>query len=194
MRLRTSRFLPRSAASLIPVIAITAAACAPAAEAPPAVGQPAPMAPLSAPAIANVAMVTNTTEIQEGQIALQRSTNESVRQFAQRMITDHQFLNDQLSRVMAGQQIGAPAIPLSQQVQDGSRNTQQVLHGLSGPAFDQAYMDRQVELHEWALETIDDTLLPSTSDSELRSLLETTRTTMAEHLQQARQIRASLNR
>lgn len=193
MHPRTSRFLPGSAASLIPAIALSVAACTQTAETPPPAGQPAPVAPFSAPAIASMAMVTNNAEIQESQIALQRSTNESVRQFAQRMVTDHQYLNQQLGWVMSEERIGSEMIPLSQQVQDESRNAQQTLQGLSGADFDRAYIDRQIQLHEWAISMIDDTLLPSATNSDLRSVLETTRATMSEHLQQARQIRATLN-
>ncbi|HEX8904571.1 MAG TPA: DUF4142 domain-containing protein, partial [Longimicrobiaceae bacterium] len=70
------------------------------------------------------------------------------------------------------------------------------LRGLSGAAFDRAYMDRQVSAHRYALQTIDN-LLPSLragASSETVRMAEEMRASVVRHLAMARQLRATLGR
>jgi hypothetical protein len=68
-----------------------------------------------------------------------------------------------------------------------SRGTITNLGTYSGAAFDRAYMQSQVDLHQWLLTAMDTSLIPSTSGS-ARTLLETQRASVAAHLDQARRI------
>ena len=66
------------------------------------------------------------------------------------------------------------------------------LGGLSGAAFDRAYMDRQVAAHQNALAALDRLLAQNTLGGGMRALLTTLRAAVAAHLQMAQQIRAGL--
>lgn len=82
-------------------------------------------------------------EVQLGQLTLQKSNNEQVKQFAQKMIDDHTKLGDQMKPV--AQQLGVPA---PTKVSKKDSKTMAKLQGLSGSAYDQAYIQDMVKDHK----------------------------------------------
>jgi putative membrane protein len=88
----------------------------------------------------------NNAEIATSQLALQKSSNQMVRSYAQRMIQEHTQANQRLSRVAAQHGITLPTDP-------GPLNAAiaQQLAQLSGTSFDRAYMSTQENLHMQAI-------------------------------------------
>jgi predicted outer membrane protein len=82
-------------------------------------------------------------EIQLSQLALQVSTNSDVTAFAQRMISDHSVLNDEITRIAGQHNVTLPTTLTTSQQADLTR-----LQGLSGTDFDKAYMDLNVAVHD----------------------------------------------
>ncbi len=82
-------------------------------------------------------------EVQLGQLALQKSNNADVKQFAQKMVDDHTKMGDQLKPI--AQQIGVK-VPDSPSKKD--KATIAKLQGLNGEAFDKAYMKDMVKDHK----------------------------------------------
>ncbi|HEY9622309.1 MAG TPA: DUF4142 domain-containing protein [Crinalium sp.] len=89
-----------------------------------------------------MAIQGNNAEIQTSQLALQRSNNNTVRQYAQRMIQEHTAANRDLTQLANQNRVSIPAAvdPLSRAI--ATRLSQ-----LSGAEFDQAYMGTQVNAH-----------------------------------------------
>jgi putative membrane protein len=102
-------------------------------------GQPTP----SDKMFVETALKGGMAEVQLGQLALQRSSNEDVKQFAQRMIDDHTKLGDQMKPV--AQQIGVK-IPDGPAKKD--KATIAKLRALNGDAFDKAYIKDMVKDHK----------------------------------------------
>jgi putative membrane protein len=75
-------------------------------------------------------------EVQLGQLALQRSKNPEVRQFAQRMIQEHTRANNELMRLATQKGVTPPTTMGPKYEAAMMRLTQ-----LSGDSFDQAYMN-----------------------------------------------------
>src|SRR5579863_5273324 len=73
------------------------------------------------------AMEGSMAEVQLGQLTLQKSNNDQVKQFAQHMIDDHTKLNEQMKPV--AQQLGVSA---PTQVSKKDRKTMDKLQALSG--------------------------------------------------------------
>ncbi|MBD1864653.1 MULTISPECIES: DUF4142 domain-containing protein [Trichocoleus] len=88
----------------------------------------------------------NNAEIQTSQLALQKSSNQMVRTYAQQMIREHTQANQRLSQVAAQHRITLPTDP-------GPLNAAiaQQLALLSGTNFDRAYMGVQENLHMQAI-------------------------------------------
>lgn len=188
----TSRIESRAIALWAVAIAFGLSACRGAEPEPD--GQPAPRAGrvISDAEIVSIVGTANNGEIQGGQLALQKSRNNAVRQFAQRMITEHTALNQRLMGLRVPADGMAGPGPIAQQLTTNTQRTMQVLQPLEGMQFDRTYMQNQVEIHQWLLNTLDDALIPSARDNELERDLRDARDIVASHLQQAQQIRASM--
>ena len=82
--------------------------------------------------------------------------------------------------------------PLSLSLTATASTTAGKLLTLVGPAFDVAYLDAQITAHTEMLSLIDQQLLPSAALPALRALLESARTVVTLHLDQAIALRATL--
>jgi putative membrane protein len=82
-------------------------------------------------------------EVELGQLADQKASNEEVRKFGQRMIDDHGKANDQLKSLAANQ-----GVKLPQTLDAKDRATKLRLSKLSGDQFDKAYMKDMVRDHK----------------------------------------------
>lgn len=82
-------------------------------------------------------------EVELGQLALEKSSNEDVKQFAQKMVDDHTKLGEQMKQV--AQQLGVkPPDKLSSK----DKATMAKLQALNGDAFDKAYIKDMVKDHQ----------------------------------------------
>jgi putative membrane protein len=82
-------------------------------------------------------------EVQLGQLTLQKSSNDQIKQFAQKMIDDHTKLGEQMKPV--AQQVGV-AVPTEPSKKD--KQTMVKMQALSGSAYDQAYIKDMVKDHK----------------------------------------------
>jgi putative membrane protein len=73
-------------------------------------------------------------EVQAAQLAEQRATSPQIKQFAQRMITDHTAANTELQQIAKQADISLPARPTGNDAAEGQK-----LRGVNGTAFDQVY-------------------------------------------------------
>lgn len=82
-------------------------------------------------------------EIQLSQLALQKSANDEVRQFAQRMIDHHTTANNEIAQLAQGENVSLPSAPSTDaQTQIAS------LTALPADQFDRAYMQANVTTHD----------------------------------------------
>jgi putative membrane protein len=81
-------------------------------------------------------------EVELGRLAAQRAASDVVRQFAQRMATDHGAANQELMQL--AQRKG---LTLPQEMSAQHRAAMDRLAAMSGPAFDQAYMADMMRDH-----------------------------------------------
>ncbi|WP_088890508.1 DUF4142 domain-containing protein [Leptolyngbya ohadii] len=89
-----------------------------------------------------MAAQSNNAEIATSQLALQKSSNEEVREYAERMIQEHTLANQRLQPIAAryGVQLPTGVDPLSAAIS-------QRLSQLSGQEFDRGYMQAQASAH-----------------------------------------------
>ena len=82
------------------------------------------------------------SEVQEGQLAAQRASSPQVKQFGQRMVQDHGQGNQDLQQIAQQGNLELPTQPSASQHASAAK-----LSGLSGPAFDKAYIQHEVQDH-----------------------------------------------
>jgi putative membrane protein len=151
------------------------------------------MAMLSDADIAGIVSAANQGEIDEAGIANGKASSAEVRAFAQMMITDHTAALNAARDLFTRRGITANMTDTTaSQLASGAQQTVSNLSTYSGAAFDRAYMQSQVDTHQWLLNQLDSTLIPSAHNRELRQLLTTQRGAVAAHLDRARQIMGAL--
>lgn len=121
-------------------------------------------------------------EVELGQLALQKSSNEEVKQFAQRMVDDHTKLGDQMKQV--AQQLGMkpPDKPSSK-----DKSTMARLQALNGEAFDKAYIKDMVKDHQHDAKDFEQEA-QNTSNPALREAVSQGSQIINQHLQMIEQI------
>lgn len=142
--------------------------------------------------IAGIVVAANTVDINAGKVAQSTSHNKDVKEFAQRMITDHSGVNKQATALVTKLHVTPGDSAISQGLKDGGVANLKHLGTLKGTAFDKAYVDNEVTYHQAVLDTIDKTLLPSAQNAELKDLITKVRPAIDAHLQRAKEIQASM--
>lgn len=161
--------------------------------APVATAAPAPAAPaVTDPQIAAIVVAANDVDIAAGRLAASTSRNAKVKEFAQRMITDHSGVNKAAVALVTKLNVTPEESDASRQQTDKGAQVRESLKGKTGADFDRAYMASEVTYHTDLLAAIDTVLLPSAQNAELKTLLEQTRPAVEAHLSSARELQASL--
>lgn len=140
---------------------------------------------LSDPQIAHIAYTAGDIDIKAAQIALEKSKNETVRAFANDMVRDHTAVNDKALALVKKLNVTPEDNDTSKALVKQAEEKHAELTKLSGDAFDKAYVDNEVAFHKTVNEALKTTLIPSSSNAELKSLLETGLKIFEAHLQHA---------
>jgi putative membrane protein len=82
-------------------------------------------------------------EVQLGQLALQKASSPHVKEFAQRMVTDHTQANQDLMELSKSENLTLPT-----QLDAKHKTEMERLSAMSGSAFDTAYMQHMVQDHK----------------------------------------------
>jgi putative membrane protein len=144
--------------------------------------------------IAMIVVVADTVDVNYGKLAVQKTTNDAVKEFAETMIRDHSAVNDKATALAAKLGVTPEKSDISKSLDANGAKELVALSALDGAAFDRAYVDNEVSYHEAVISVLDQTLIPNTQNAELKSLLESGRPIFAAHLEHAKTIQASLKK
>ena len=156
-----------------------------------------PMAQAAAPndaQIAAIVVAANQVDIDAGKLAESKASNEDVKAFAHRMVTDHADVNKQAVELVTKLKVTPQDNPTSESLKSGGGKNIAHLKKLSGTAFDKAYIDHEVAYHEQVLDAVDKTLIPNAKNEELKALLVKVRPAFVAHTEHAKQVQASLGK
>jgi putative membrane protein len=143
--------------------------------------------------IASIVVTANQADIDAGKLAKSRSTNDEVKAFAELMITDHTGVNTSAKDLVAKLKVTPQDNPTSQSLKAGGDKNLAHLRTLKGAAFDKAYVDHEVAYHQQVIEALDNTLIPSATNDELKALLIKVRPAFVAHLEHARHLQSSVS-
>ena len=147
---------------------------------------------LSDPEVAHVAVTANSIDIDLAKLAQSRTGNADVKQFATTMITDHSAVNAQASALAAKLKVTPKDNAVSQSLLKGASEARATIEPLKGKQFDKAYIDREVGYHQAVLDALDQVLIPTTENTELKQLLVDVRPAIAAHLEHAKKLQGVL--
>lgn len=123
--------------------------------------------------IAHIAYTAGDIDIKAAKLALQKSKNADVRAFAENMVDDHQAVNEKALALVKKLDVTPQDNATSQAFVKEADAKRAELQELSGAAFDKAYVDNEVAYHKAVDAALQDTLIPSASNAELKALLQT---------------------
>ena len=144
--------------------------------------------------IAMIVVVADTVDVDYGKLAVKRTINQAVKEFAETMIRDHTAVNDKAIALAKQLGVTPEESDTSKSLKSNGKKELAKLKALTGAEFDKAYVDNEVSYHEAVIVLLDKTLIPNTSNAELKSLLESGHPIFVAHLEHAKKLRASLNK
>ena len=142
--------------------------------------------------IAAVVVTANQVDIDAGKLAATAAASAEVKQFAELMVLDHTGVNKSAVELVTKLGVTPKDNPTSQSLKGGGQKTLAKLKGLSGAAFDKAYVDNEVAYHQQVIDAMDKVLIPGASNAELKALLMKVRPAFVAHLAHAKRLQASL--
>lgn len=125
---------------------------------------------------ATQAAVGGMAEVELGKLALQKSSNAQVKEFATMMVNDHGKANTELMEIAAAKNITLPST-----VDDDHKKKMDDLSKKSGSDFDKAYVDAMVDGHKSTLKLMEDESKDG-ADAELKAFATKTAPVVQTHL------------
>jgi putative membrane protein len=126
-------------------------------------------------------------EVQLGSLAAQKAHSPEVKQFGQRMASDHSKANDQLKQAASQKNVNLPT-----DMDSSSQREFDKLQKLSDAQFDREYMKNMVSDHEKDIKEFKNES-KSAKDADLKAFVDKTLPTLEDHLTQAKSAQAAAN-
>ena len=143
--------------------------------------------------IAHIAYTADQIDINAAELALQKSKNKEVRDFAENMLRDHKAVNDQALALVKKLHVTPQDNNTSKGLVKQATAKEAELKQLSGAAFDKAYADNEVAYHKMVNSALETVLIPDASNPELKDLLTSGLKIFQGHQQHAEHVAQSLN-
>jgi len=125
------------------------------------------------PQIAHIAYTAGVLDIEAAKLAVKTSKNKEVIAFAKDMERDHEAVNQQALDLVKKLKVKPEDNATSQALSKAAEEERAKLAKLKGAAFDKAYIENEVAYHKQVNGALETLLIPSASNAELKSLLET---------------------
>lgn len=148
--------------------------------------------PLTDGEIVAVTSAANNGEIEMAQLATKSATNPDVKSFAVMMVTQHRDMETKGKTLAAKAKITPAENDASKSLKSDVDSSLATMKGQKGKDFDKAYMEAQVKAHRDVLNMIDNKLLPSAQNGDLKTMLTDARTHVATHLAKAEELQQKL--
>lgn len=148
---------------------------------------------LTDPEIASVAVTANQVDVGYAEIALKKSHNKDVRNFATTMKNDHNAVIKMAVDLVTKLKVTPLTNDVSKSLLDGAKKEKAVLNAKTGKAFDKAYVDNEVAYHIFAIGAVENMLIPQAQNAELKALLEKALPIFKTHLEHAKMIQKKMN-
>lgn len=144
------------------------------------------------PQIAHIAYTAGALDVDMAKLAISKSQNKDVVDFANDMVRDHEAVNVQALDLVKKLNVTPEDNATSKALTDAAAAEKAKLEKLDGAAFDKAYVDNEIAYHKQVNGALETLLIPSAENAELKSLLETGLKIFQGHEQHAEMVAAGL--
>jgi len=121
--------------------------------------------------VANVLESINSIEIKAAKLALKKTSNAKIKEFATDMVRDHFAITQKLSTIVRKLSMAQEENVISYDLEQESNKKYTELSNVNGLEFDRRYAQNEISYHSRTIDLILDTLMPATQNVELKSLL-----------------------
>ena len=142
--------------------------------------------------IAHVAYTADVIDIRYAHLALAKSKNPILHEFAKTMIRDHEAVNTQALALL--EKLGAQAQDnfLSKQLNTQADQLVEEMSGLSGKEFDKRYAENELAYHQAVNGLVGGTFIPNIENPEVKELFQQALKIFKVHEKHAEKMVASL--
>ena len=151
-------------------------------------------APPADPQIVGIVVTANQIDIDAGKLAISKTHNKQVHDFAQQMITDHSALQKSVFDLGAKLHVAPADSDTSAALKKQAAETTAHLKTLTGAAFDKAYIDNEVGYHKAVIGAVSTVLIPNAQNAELKSALTGAAPLFQGHLEHAEHLQAGMTK
>ena len=144
------------------------------------------------PQIAHIAYTAGVLDITAAKQAIAKASNKAVKAFAEDMVRDHEAVNKQALDLVKKLNVTPQDNDTSKALSKAAADKLAELGKLSGAAYDKAYVANEVAYHKTVNGALETQLIPSASNAELKSLLQTGLKIFQGHQQHAEHVAAEL--
>jgi putative membrane protein len=146
----------------------------------------------SDPEIVGIVQTADQIDISHAKLALKKSSNPQVKDFANQMISDHTNLEKSVGDLTKKLGVSPAESDTSKQLKQRAEQETKKLNTLKGKDFDREYASHEIAYHQAVLDVAGKTLIPNAKNAELKSALEGAAPLLQGHLQHAQQLQQSL--
>jgi putative membrane protein len=180
-------------ASISPTTATTSSSLPTPAPAEAQAPNPVPME-LTDEQILQITHTANLGEIAQAKLAQSKTRDARVRKLAAMMLKDHTAADAEGMAIAKRENLTPAPSATSTSIAGDVETATSTLRAENGVAFDKGYVDTQVKEHQAVLEVIDQKLLPSAKDPEVKAFLAEVRPKIAMHLQHAQDLQNAMQK
>ena len=145
----------------------------------------------SDPQIAHIAYTAGVIDVAAAKQAVGKASNKDVKAFAQDMIRDHEAVNKQALDLVKKLNVKPEDNDTSRTLSKQAADKLAELGKLKGADYDKAYVANEVAYHKAVNGALETLLIPSASNAELKSLLQTGLKIFQGHQQHAEHVAAA---
>jgi len=150
------------------------------------------VATLSQKNVVDHMIVGDSLEVEEAQLALTRSQNAAVKDFANMLVTDHKAHLDNLRKLAGKSDIGREANSADQTAAASAATFGQLQSMGADAGFDKAFVDAQIQAHTREIAALK-TMRAAAKDDDLQKDIDATIPVLDRHLARAKAVAAQLN-
>jgi putative membrane protein len=136
-------------------------------------------------AIVGIFDIANTWDIATGSLAATKATRQDVKDFGAMLARDHKYVQQQGRDLAARLKVTPTPVPASFQLKVSHDAAMKKLEGLSGTAFDKAFLEHEVAYHKAVVDAVTTTLLPAIKNAEVKAFVEKVAPAFVAHMQAA---------
>jgi putative membrane protein len=125
--------------------------------------------------------IANTWDIATGSLAATRAARQDVKDFGAMLARDHKTLQDTGRSLAAKLKVTPTPVPADFPLKVAHEAAMKKLQGLSGAAFDKAFLEHEVAYHKAVIDAVSNTLLPAIKSLELKAFVQQAAPAFAAH-------------